>query len=451
MATKIFHGAPGSYKSSTVCWFELLEALKAGRLCVTNLQGIKTLEEISVQLDIVFPASSQLVRIASNNDTGRELIRNFYQWLPIGSFIFIDEIQDIYPKDASFKPLEYNYKGEGHFDEKLPESVVSLYHEKQRKIKSLVDITKFEDDLGLSIFDDRDYINYPPTLRECFMRHRHYNWDICLATPDIVEVAPFIRSVCEAAFSHTSKDSAPFPYFKRRPRVLEHSPKTNGASTKKGDIVTNRKIPLDVFKIYESTATGQSTKSGAGGSPITGSIVAGAIVFLSLFCFVLYVLFFRSSSADSSPVPTVSVINKNLKEVSQVSIESVKKASSASDNRVTPANLFKNASPLILPFSADAIYLSAISKVYETGEKIKADYVFLLKIKNEDFYVSSMDLVVLGYKISFKSDYVVSLSDGDSSRLVYFMPTKYEKYVPPQNENQTSFLTQKENQNDEII
>jgi zona occludens toxin len=444
MATKIFHGAPGSYKSSTVCWFELLEALKAGRLCVTNLQGIKTLEEISLQLDIVFPASSQLVRIASNNDTGRDLIRNFYQWLPIGSFIFIDEIQDIYPKDASFKALDYNYKGEGFFDERLPDSVVALYHEKQRKIKSLVDITKFEDDLGLSIFDDRDYINYPPTLRECFMRHRHYNWDICLATPDIVEVAPFIRSVCEAAFAHTSKDSAPFPYFKRRPRVLEHSPKTNGASTKKGDIVTNRKIPLDVFKIYESTATGQSTKSGAGNSPITPTIICGALVFVALFCFVLYVLFFRSSSSDSPPVPSVSVINKDFKEVTQTSIKNPKKDNDSSSDNVTPKNLFKNDSSLILPFSADSIYLSAINKVYNVGERVKADYVFLLNIKGDEFYVSSTDLVVLGYKISFKSDYVVSLSDGDSSRLVFFMPSKYKKPI----KEKPSLFTEKENENE---
>jgi zona occludens toxin len=443
MATKIFHGAPGSYKSSTVCWFELLEALKAGRLCVTNLQGIKTLEEISLQLDIVFPASSQLVRIASNNDTGRDLIRNFYQWLPIGSFIFIDEIQDIYPKDASFKALDYNYKGEGFFDDKLPESVVSLYHEKQRKIKSLVDITKFEDDLGLSIFDDRDYINYPPTLRECFMRHRHYNWDICLATPDIVEVAPFIRSVCEAAFSHTSKDSAPFSYFKRRPRVLEHSPKTNGASTKKGDIVTNRKIPLDVFKIYESTATGQSTKSGAGNSPITPTIFFGAFVFIALFFFVFYVLFFRSSSSEVPPVTSVSVINKNLKEVTQVFTNDIKKTNDLINNNVTPQNLFKNVTPLVLPFLADSIYLSAINKVYNDGERVKADYVFLLNIKGEEFFVSSTDLVVLGYKISFRSDYVVSLSDGDSSRLVFFMPSKYKKPI----KEESPLFTENENQN----
>lgn len=446
MATKIFHGAPGSYKSSTVCWFELLPALVAGRLVVTNLQGVKTIEEISRELNIVFPASARLVRISSNNDVGRELIRNFFHWLPIGAFIFIDEIQDIYPNDRSFKAIDYDYKSEGFWDDKLPNEVKSLYHEKQKLIKSLVDISEFEDDIGLSIFDERDYIKYPPTLRESFMRHRHYNWDIVLATPDIKEVSGFIRSVCEAAFAHTSKDSAPFPYFKRRPKVLEHLPAGNGTTTKKGDIVTNRKIPLDVFKIYKSTATGQSTKSGAGGSPITLSIILGAITFVACFAFIIYVLFFRSSHAETSITPTVSVPVKQIKSSVVVPVQDIKKAPDFNSSRVTPSTLFEVRSPLVLPFNANAIYLSAINKVYDDGERVKADYVFLLKRGGDDFYINSMDLVVMGYTISFKSDYVVSLSDGSNSSLVFFAPVKYEK---PDLEEKPIY-SNKENENEKV-
>jgi zona occludens toxin len=427
MSTKIFHGAPGSYKSSTVCWFELLPALVAGRLVVTNLQGVKTIEEISRELNIVFPASARLVRISTNNDLGRELIRNFFHWLPIGAFIFIDEIQDIYPNDKTFKATDYDYKSEGFWDEKLPAEVKSLYHEKQKLIKSLVDISEFEDDIGLSIFDERDYITYPPTLRESFMRHRHYNWDIVLATPDIKEVSGFIRSVCEAAFAHTSKDSAPFPFFKRRPKVLEHLPSGNGVSTKKGDIVTNRKIPLDVFKIYKSTATGQNTKSGAGSSPVTLSVVLGAIVFVALIAFIIYIFFFRASNVDIDAAAPVPVLNQISKNGLKVSVKDNEKTVNSNNSRITPETLFKNASALILPFRADSIYLVGINKVYAKGESVTADYVFLLRIGQDEFYVNSMDLVVLGYKVSFKSDYVVNLSDGSNSQLVFFAPTKYEK------------------------
>ena len=46
MATKIFHGPPGSYKASTAMWFEIVPALRQGRVVVSNLQGLKSLDEI---------------------------------------------------------------------------------------------------------------------------------------------------------------------------------------------------------------------------------------------------------------------------------------------------------------------------------------------------------------------------------------------------------------------
>lgn len=441
MATKIFHGPPGSYKSSTVCWFELLEALKAGRLVVTNLQGIKTLEEISAELNIVFPASARLVRISSNNDTGRKLMRCFYHWLPIGAFIFIDEIQDIYPNDRTFKASDYDYKEEGFFDNELPKDVVELYHEKQRVIKQNVNIADYEDDIGLSIFDERDYIKYPPTLRESFMRHRHFNWDIVLATPDIKEVAGFIRSVCEIAYAHSSKDSVPIPYFKRRPRVLEHLPSSNGNSVKKGDITTFRKIPLDVFKIYKSTATGQSTNSGAGNSPITLSLLLGSAVFIAAAVFIIYVVFFRTSSVSSSkPVEKVQAVqlsNGQAQVSAQVGSQGVQKGNSFIDGNVSSEAVFKAPSALVIPFDADSIYLTAINKTYkpkvfkvvsglvEVVSSITYSFLFVLKIDGDDFYVSGDDLVNMGYKLEYLSESIVKVSDGSGFKFVPFAPVKY--------------------------
>ena len=39
MASSIFHGAPGSFKSASATWFEVLPALRKGRLVVTNIEG----------------------------------------------------------------------------------------------------------------------------------------------------------------------------------------------------------------------------------------------------------------------------------------------------------------------------------------------------------------------------------------------------------------------------
>ncbi|WP_052380156.1 MULTISPECIES: zonular occludens toxin family protein [unclassified Pseudoalteromonas] len=455
MATKIFHGPPGSYKSSTVCWFELLEALKAGRLVVTNLQGIKTIEEISRELNIVFPKTTRLVRISSNNDLGRELIRNFYHWLPIGAFIFIDEIQDIYPNDKTFKATDYDYKEEGYFDDKLPPEVVSLYHQEQRVIKSNVNVDDYTDDLGLSLFDDRDYIKYPPTLREAFMRHRHFNWDVVLATPDIKEVAGFIRSVTEVAYAHSSKDAVPIPYFKRRPRVLEHLPSSNGVTVKKGDITSFRKIPLDVFKIYKSTATGQSTKSGAGNSPITGTLLLGAAFFIALVVFIIYVVFFRessiSSSSTSNEVQSVQISNGQKQTTAKAHTQDIKKNNSLISGDVNSKNVFENASALVMPFNADSIYLTALNKVYKaksyevingkvnTIKEIDFSYLFVLKIADDEFYVSDNDLSKMGYRFQYYSDSLVKITDNNGFRLIPFAPIKYESLVSS-NEEQSNDL-----------
>ena len=455
MATKIFHGPPGSYKSSTVCWFELLEALKAGRLVVTNLQGIKTIEEISRELNFVFPSTARIVRISSNNDTGRELIRCFYHWLPIGAFIFIDEIQDIYPNDKTFKATDYNYKQEGYFDDKLPPDIKELYHQEQKVIKSKVNIEDYEDDIGLSIFDDRSYIKYPPTLRECFMRHRHYNWDIVLATPDIKEVAGFIRSVSEVAYAHSSKDAIPIPYFKRRPRVLEHLPSSNGVTVKKGDITSFRKIPLDVFKIYKSTATGQSTKSGAANSPITVTLLLGAAFFIALVVFIIYVVFFRESSTSSSTptneVQSVQISNGQKQTTAKANIQDIKKSASSHSGNVNSKNVFENASALVMPFSASSIYLTAINKVYKpksykvsnglatVTKSIEYNFLFVLDVSGDEFHVSGDDLSNIGYTIEYKSDSLVKISDHNGFKLVPFAPIKYEP-LASSNEDQSNDL-----------
>ncbi|MCD6725491.1 toxin, partial [Vibrio cholerae] len=46
MAIFIRTGANGSYKSAYVAYFVILEALKAGRVVVTNMQGFETLDVI---------------------------------------------------------------------------------------------------------------------------------------------------------------------------------------------------------------------------------------------------------------------------------------------------------------------------------------------------------------------------------------------------------------------
>lgn len=435
MATKIFHGVPGSYKSSTAMWFEVLTALRSGRVVVTNLQGILSLEEMQRALGEVFPESARLFRISISSDVGVLLVRNFYQWAPIGCLLFLDEIQDIYPNNRDFKEQDYHYKGEGFFDEHLPKELVELYHNEQRKIKGNVNIDDYLDDLGESLFDDRDYLRYPRTLRECFMRHRHYNWDIVLATPDIKEVTPFVRSVCEKAYYHKSRDSIPFSYFKRRPIINEHSAKETGLSIKKTDITTTKKVPLDVFKLYKSTATGKTTKSGLGSSHITWRIWGGL---LFIFAYVAYLLYFFFGGDGSETdiqngqilpvqIPVGSQSPEEIKNPVQKSIiVNEKNISSASDltfrdsgvSTIIAPNNFVN-----LPYNAKEIYISAVNRVYISERIHTTDYIFNAIGEERNFSIRSTDLLSMGYQLFHKNDCLVELRNNEFSHYIYCQPT----------------------------
>ena len=96
MSVKIYHGPAGSYKTSSAVWFELLPALRAGRIVVTNVEGMYPLSYIEKALGEKFPASARLYRVSSQSDKGRRLWRSWFHWMPIGSFVLIDEVQDVY-------------------------------------------------------------------------------------------------------------------------------------------------------------------------------------------------------------------------------------------------------------------------------------------------------------------------------------------------------------------
>jgi len=437
MATKIYHGAPGSYKSSSAVWFEMLPALRAGRVVVTNLQGCCTLEEMQVELNEVFPSSARVLRISIATDNGMLLFRNFYQWLPIGAMIFIDEIQDVYPNDRSFKSSDYDYKGEGFFNDLLPDEFSIIYHDVQKLLIGNVNQDDYMDDLGDSLFDERGYLRYPRTLRECFMRHRHFNWDILLATPDIKEVNPFIRSVAEVAYSFASKDAIPLKYYKRRPRLIEHNPKGNGLTAGKADAVSFRKVPLEVHKLYKSTATGQTTKSGVANSPITIWVKIGGITILSYFVFLIYWYAYDGRGHSVVPIKTLPVeVSQNkvdkeenravVQKANEVVIKDIGKDFPFSFNNGLLTTGVKNDISLIgLPYSISSIYVSAVSTVYITDDFFTRKYIFkVTDTKGISYTVTSDFLSKFGYKVFYSTDCILEIRNKTSSNLVLCEPVQ---------------------------
>ena len=106
MAVYFRHGSNGAYKTAYAVWFEIVPALRAGRLVVTNIEGMKPLEEIEKILDEKFPVGAQLVRLFSRDEAMVELWQYWFCWMPTGALVIIDECQDIFTADVGFQERE---------------------------------------------------------------------------------------------------------------------------------------------------------------------------------------------------------------------------------------------------------------------------------------------------------------------------------------------------------
>ncbi|EOW3713771.1 zonular occludens toxin domain-containing protein, partial [Vibrio fluvialis] len=98
---------------------------------------------------------------------------------------------------------------------------------------------------------------------EGFMRHRKYNWDIELLSPDWGQIDTAIRACAEQCFFHKGNDG--MFWARRKPLIYKHAKNTTTPVIPKGKDpnVMSVKIPLDAFLLYKSTATGKAQQSGA--------------------------------------------------------------------------------------------------------------------------------------------------------------------------------------------
>ncbi len=263
MAITIRTGANGAYKSSYVCHFVILPALKAGRVVVTNIEGMQPLEEIEKRLDITFPSTARLIRIFSRDKSGVDLWQHFFCWCPIGALIVIDECQDIFSKNIGFRMEKVSSRPLDEFLPHLPKDYEAFFHSRYVPVDmSQLDASEI-DDRGQAEYDEQGRIIYPFSFNEGFMRHRKYNWDIELLSPDWGQIDTAIRACAEQCFFHKGNDG--MFWAKRKPFIYKHAKNTATPVIPKGKDpnVMKVKIPLDAFLLYKSTATGASRQSGA--------------------------------------------------------------------------------------------------------------------------------------------------------------------------------------------
>lgn len=430
MAISIFHGEPGSYKTSTAIWFTILPALREGRLVVTNIEGMKPLEVIEKELDEVFPESAQLWRISSQNAEGVELLRNFYSWLPIGAFLLIDEVQGVYPTDRSFKAESLGKHKPDDF-EHLPLDYKKEFYRRLDMVKPEYLEDGDTDDLGNALFDENGLIIYPNNMTDAFLRHRKYQWDIVVCTPDISEVHSLIRSSAQKAYAHRSCDDVGriIPYYKRRPRIMPHNPKLTGTTVKKTDTYFHRKIPVQVHLFYKSTATGAFNESNSGRTPLQDPMVIFSL-FIIIFA-ICYWGWFIYDKLKDEPLPEVTAYEINQTSVS-IPLSSSPKAGITDSNTQARKNDFRFSDNVDLPYQASAIYLSGVFSVYTDNRFfVKRDLFFNLKVGDSFVSMASDELIELGYELEYKSDCLVYVRTSKKMIPALCEPVKIKNQIQP--------------------
>ena len=417
MATKGYHGVPGSYKTSSAVWYDLVPALRAGRLVVTNVEGMRPKAEIEKALNEKFPESADLWRISSQTEAGLNLWRYFYCWMPCGAFVLMDEIQQIYPADRSFKATDYNYKPIEVFTQ-LKDYMIERYYKdigRQGNETESADI----DDLGEIIYNEDGTIIYPTTMLDAFMRHRKYNWDILWCTPDILQVLMLIRGATEKAFHYSQKDVLKLAA--RRPRVREHLAKENGLTHKKGNPIKFLKVPIDVHKLYKSTAAGQVTKSGVGDSPFKAFKWPFIFFIVLLIGMALYNLFLSGSdTAEQASKTTHQDDKQGIEIVQSGTVKSAGVASHSNSVKTDP----KAGIDVALPYRAKEIYLVGAERVTQNGEFKEWLLYFELTTKVGILTLSGKDLRHYGINARYVTECFSNLIWQGKIYSVYCRPDK---------------------------
>lgn len=218
MTTAIIHGDPGSYKTSTLISDYLVPAVKAGRVIVTNIRGVKSVDEIAQIYSFDLPDTSEII-LVSFDEAGFEKMARFFHWVPEGALILMDEGQRVYPtRLRDFKCYDL-----------------------------------------LTPSDDKR----PRTVEDAFDSHRHMNWDIYISTPNIGKIHKEIRAVAEFGFRHKNMATV-FSFMKGRYKRVTHIADNSGTAIGHAISAGLRKIDKRAFDVYQSTATGKTKDSSAG-------------------------------------------------------------------------------------------------------------------------------------------------------------------------------------------
>lgn len=281
MPVHVRHGAPGSYKSACAVHIDVHGWLMQGREVHTNIRGIGHVSDFEAAYGVEYPPTAKVVAYELTDRESRLQFAKFFHWLPLGAALVIDEGQMIFPDRRDFKETDLD----------LPD-----------------EYNPVNPDTG-----ERDR---PSDIYQAIDMHRHYNWDICITTPNIKKLPTWLKGTIEVAYKHDNRSHIPFQ--KGKCRIIQHSPEESVPRVLKGVPVQTIKVPNHVFSCYGSTTTGTITKS-VRRNPLNTPVVW----FFGIFICGLAVFFVRSTSqVVGKDSPTLADYSGSAVQAASASVRS---------------------------------------------------------------------------------------------------------------------------------
>lgn len=374
MSIKIHHGPNGSYKTSGAIQDDAVPALKDGRVIITNVRGFTLERAYTVFPDL--PNTAQIINLDLESLADLEKMRTWFQWAPRGAFLIFDETQLLFPKSWREKDLEkFDYPGG-------PEAA----HEADR----------------------------PMGWLDAWTRHRHFNWDIVLTTPNISYIRDDIRMTCEMAYKHSNLAVIGIP---GRYKEAQHDAQLNRPPAD-GTIVEYKRIKKQTFRLYQSTATGKTQDTKAGKSLFRSpklvlllALLAGTIGFVS------YMGPLKVVGGGAQPKPDPAHPEQSTPTHPQG--PAVPAQAPAAANRVVPAGAVFGQSgvptlPLAEhPFAGRQIAVAARVKGLVKGMQ-RDMYMFVITdAEGRRLMLNSWQMGESGYGVKARSECVAELFYGD--------------------------------------
>jgi len=366
MAIKIHHGPNGSYKTSGAIQDDLIPALKSGRHIITNIRGLTRDRVFKVFPEL--PSSLEIENLDLESLDDLEKMRTFPQWAPRGAFIIFDETQLIFIK--SWRET---------------------------------DLRKFDFPGGAAAAKLADR---PINWLDGWTRHRHWNWDIILTTPNIGYIREDIRMTAEKAYLHSNLAVIGI---KGRYKESQHSA-TENKPAMKGSMVTIKKINKRTFKLYESTATGSVSDTIAGKSIFRDPKV---VLLLALPAIVFGNFLLNGGFSFNKPPASENVRSSSLEPLPPVANDgdSIRPGKSPGSGYIPlPGQQDNHFDNLDHPFSGHVISIGGSVVGLAQGVRV---YLFdVVSTDGTRFQLNDKQLRSSGYTLSETADCSVRLTFG---------------------------------------